>query len=128
MCEFNTGDLVLCSDNGENWTGEMVYLFAMKDGEIACQYKEDWECGCRNIYKWKYAKPLLSYEERILNPVRMMQWLVEHGWTVDSSGGWRGTGQEMPSYFNSSMWECCGKTVDDRWGWRPEWIEKVEIK
>lgn len=68
------------------------------------------------------------YEERILDPVRMMQWLVEHGWKVNDRGNWF-----LPSglsiYFTPKMWEYCGaKKPDLAYVWLNEWIDKVEVK
>jgi hypothetical protein len=73
-------------------------------------------------------EPSTRYEERILDPVRMMDWLVGHGWAVDRFGGWYGKSDGKVSYFSAEMWQYCGGKSRNLYEWHPEWIEKVEIK
>jgi hypothetical protein len=77
---------------------------------------------------WPHAEPVLEKQtvRKYLDPVSMMQWLVDHGYEPCAEG-W-----DSPKdlIFNNIMWQYCGKPVgtfgSDRWNWLDEWIEEVE--
>lgn len=78
-----------------------------------------------------YAKPKPKTERRYLTPVKMMQWLVDHGYYPNSKGCWISTNGESLT-FTPEMWKYCGSRVEPHdaldWIWRPEWIEEVEVE
>jgi len=125
MCEFKTGDLVLARGfytDGE-WM-EKVLLYFNINGLPVCQGKDSWRDGTIGSFVCDEIKPIPRYEERIIDPVRMMQWLVDHGYKPTTYAWLKGS--EIA--FNHEMWELCGKTKRGEWTLHPEWIEKVEIK
>ena len=123
MCEFKTGDKVLVLFRGD-WY-EKIYLYTSKNGDFVCQENEVWENNELKTNSWRTIRPIPRYEERILDPVRMMQWLIEHEYEPTACGDWV---KHNRTSFGSYMWQYCGGTNKGDWVWLPEWIEKVEVK
>ena len=124
---MQTGDKVLGKRfNCDIWE-EFIFLYYRKDGNPVVTREHDWNTcsSCSYSFCVQYIKPLPVYEERILDPVRIMKWLVAHDYCVDSYGDF----YKMGGYpFFGNMWQYCGKKKPENWyPLHSEWIEKVEI-
>ena len=124
---MQTGDKVLGRRfNCDIWE-EFIFLYYRKDGNPVVTREHDWNIcsSCSCLFCVQYIKPLPVYEERVLDPIRMMEWLVDHKWAVSPSGIWYNS--EYSTVFTPAMWVHCGKRVILYYEYLPQWIEKVEI-
>ena len=124
---MQTGDKVLGKRfNCDIWE-EFIFLYYRKDGHPVVIREHDWNTcsSCSYSFCVQYIKPLPVYEERVLDPIRMMKWLVDHEWVVSPSGIWYNS--EYSTMFTPEMWVHCGKQVPLFYEYLPQWVEKVEI-
>lgn len=122
---MQTGDKVLgMRFNSDTWE-EFIFLYYGKNKYPIVQRVHDWDTYNLCLFFVQYIKPLPVCEERVLDPVRMVEWLVDHEWAVSTSGNWYKDGECLS--FTPEMWAHCGKKVPSYHKYLPQWIEKVEI-
>ncbi len=66
-------------------------------------------------------------ETRVKDPVSIMQWLRDRGYTANPNGDWISSSREP--FFFPDMWQYCEKKKpeNDEFYWHPDWLEEVEI-
>lgn len=122
---MQAGDKVLGRRFNRDTWDEFIFLYYRADKYPVVQLVRNWYNYCTVGFCIQAVKPLPVYEERVLDSISMMKWLVDHEWTVSPSGNWYKDGECLS--FTPGMWVHCGKKVPSYYKYLPQWIEKVEI-
>lgn len=99
--------------------------------------KNKYPDGKYDNVRWKYAVPIPTKKKRFLDPVKMMQFIVDHEGKPSSFGGWEITATKYDDEFVPQMWNRCGCDIPDEidttrvfhfdnYTWHPGMVEEYE--
>lgn len=141
------GDRVLLSDlsiEDAKTNGEKGIFLADVGGlyPIVAVYGHDenrYPDGKYDSNQWKYAVPIPKKKKRFLDPVKMMQFIVEElsARCDEEKGGWWICIEERSVYLPPDFWMNCGQQIPDSFDtstpfvfdkllWHPGMVEEYE--